>query len=85
MSEAPVVQPAAAVVMGRKGRVGVALPLTWLYKFTTIVVTLLVGLLSLALWGVSLIWHELCWATFICVIIRGIRRTIAAYNEGRNS
>lgn len=74
---------AYGVATTKSGRAGIAFPLDWLLRVTTTAMALFIAFLSLAMWGFSMIWHEIAWASTILVIIFWTRKIIRAYREGK--
>ena len=69
----------------KNGRAGVALPFEAILALAGGLMTFLIGGISLALWGASVLWHEFAWATTFCIIVRFIVKLRNAYQEGKNS
>lgn len=76
-------QPAVGFRTG--DRSGVLLPFGSAVKVATAVVTVMLCILAVVLWGVTVIWHELSWAVTIATVAWWCRKLVRAYREGRNN
>jgi len=68
----------------KSGRAGIAFPLEWLLRITTGAMCIIVGVISLAIWGIVVFWPILAWFITAFFFLRWCRKMVRAYREGKS-
>lgn len=73
--------PGFGIGMGRKGRVGVALPFSSVLGLASGGAAILIVAVSLILWPIVVFWTEISWVIVIAFLIRSVRKGIREHHE----